>query len=486
MKTLALATVDRSRRGGALVISLLVAAALAAVAAAAFTLSVSQNAEVSSQAQELRALNVAEAGLTESIRRVAVAVSNLDPVPAAVDSEADGVAAKTGSWSSTIVDNGDGTYTITSTGLVGGARRDVQAVVREIENGVFDHAIFAGNSSGDPAYDLRLSGSGGQADNIIGDVYSGNDLTVADDATVSGDASATGVITGMAGEEGARRPIPDIAGMNYEVNHDYDVAAMFAASATPGSSPLGGTAMQLPASNPAHIFRLNPNDRLAEINGTAKDDYFLEDPTMPVFDFTAWNGNRGHTVRLSGTMGTAGVNSTNKVFYIDGNLWVHNKPWGRMMLSAAGGARVTFVVKGNIYFSDDVLLGDPDHDGLAFIAIEDDQEPDSGNIYLGDPRYGTIERMYAFLYAQNNFYDNNLDAAGSKIVELFGNMTAGNHVSIQRDYTKADGTVEHSKLTVDFDDRISTGALELPGLPRSGDSGLGSVELVLWREVADQ
>ena len=45
------------------------------------------------------------------------------------------------------------------------------------------------------------------------------------------------------------------------------------------------------------------------------------------------------------------------------------------------------------------------------------------------------------MYAENNFYDNNLDASGSAQVTVHGNMTAGNQVLINRDY----GT-QHSKL----------------------------------------
>jgi hypothetical protein len=86
--------------------------------------------------------------------------------------------------------------------------------------------------------------------------------------------------------------------------------------------------------------------------------------------------------------------------------------------------------------------------------------------------------MNAYMFAENNFYDYNLDAAGSAQVTVNGNMTAGNQVLINRDY----GT-QHSKLSVNFDDRISTGAITLPGLPGS-DPGEGSYRVASWREVA--
>ena len=134
------------------------------------------------------------------------------------------------------------------------------------------------------------------------------------------------------------------------------------------------------------------------------------------------------------------------------------------------------------------LLGGTDalqelaHLGVAFIAIKDESESDSGNIYLGDPRYGTLQKMQAYMYAENDFIDMNLDERGSKEVEIFGNMTAGNHVAIERHYEKSNGEVEHSKLTVNFDDRLSTGSIELPGLPQTEGRTLG-VRVAYWREV---
>ena len=56
--------------------------------------------------------------------------------------------------------------------------------------------------------------------------------------------------------------------------------------------------------------------------------------------------------------------------------------------------------------------------------------------------------------------------------------TAGNQVNINRDY----GT-QHSKLTVNYDGRISSGDLVMPGLPRTNDSGDGAYQLVAWRRL---
>jgi hypothetical protein len=156
----------------------------------------------------------------------------------------------------------------------------------------------------------------------------------------------------------------------------------------------------------------------------------------------------------------------------------------RFKYDGAESVKLTFVVKGNVYFSDDVMLMNSEKDGVAFIAIEDKAEPDSGNIYFGDPVFGTLNHMAAFMYAENDFIDNNLDAKGSAVVHLSGNMTAGNRVDIQRDFVQADGSIVHSKLDVAFDDRISTGALVLPGLPGTAAADI-DVQVLMWREIAD-
>jgi hypothetical protein len=41
-----------------------------------------------------------------------------------------------------------------------------------------------------------------------------------------------------------------------------------------------------------------------------------------------------------------------------------------------------------------------------------------------------------------------------------------------------------TKLRVDFDDRISTGALDMPGLPPWRGGGGDEVRIVAWRTVA--
>ncbi|MEQ1894952.1 MAG: hypothetical protein ABL998_20615 [Planctomycetota bacterium] len=393
-------------------------------------------------------------------------------------------------WWAEVEDAGDGNFVVRSHGLFDRTERVLEVELQQLEGGPFFHGVFAGNSSGDPAYVLKLNGTGGQKDEIDGSVYSGGDLLVAEDAEVTGTLQASGTVTGGDLDQqaaGKREPIPDLAGMHYEATAGVKVADEFTA-ATYLADDLGGSAWQLPEESPAHIFRKNPSDRLDGTSATAKDDYYLEDPYEPIRLDSGWDGSDATQLSLSGTEGAPGPSSNHQVFFVDGNLWLHNKHTYSFQFGSggAGGLGVTFVVKGNIYFADNLFYDDDNRDGVAFIALKDKDVADSGNIYFGDPTYGTLREMHAFMYAENNFYDTNLNTDSSSTVELVGNMTAGNQVLIQRDYTKTTRrgtTTTHTKLKIEFDERIANGDIALPGIPGIGASGEGGLTIVSWREV---
>jgi len=470
---------ETSRRGGTLVASLIVVVALTGVASAIFSVSFAHKKESGEISNELRAFYNAEAGITESVAQIAAAKRKVTAAPTSLGSRYSPRKMRRGSFFCDITDNGDTTFTVLSNGMLEDAERRLQVVVEPVDGSIYEHAIYAGNSSGDPSYEMSLGGTDASADLVTGDIYSGGSIAVSGDAELQGDAFAAGTITGTSGVEGASRPAPDLVQMDYATTADFNVASLFA-TATWRSDSLGGSAWEMPESSPVHIFRKNPSDRATEIGGTAKNDYFLEDPFEPAQDATGT-----HHLTLSGVNGEPGSSGNEKVYYIDGNLWVHNNPYGKLRISNPDypGVRVVFVVKGNVYFSDDVLVGDRTRDAIAFIAMKDPAHADSGNVYMGDPAYGTLDTMEAFLYAENNFYDNNLDPSGSSTVTVYGNMTAGNQVAINRDWDNGDGTFTHSKLTVQFDDRLLTGAVTLPGLPDEIDESGSGFRITFWREA---
>jgi len=107
----------------------------------------------------------------------------------------------------------------------------------------------------------------------------------------------------------------------------------------------------------------------------------------------------------------------------------------------------------------------------------------SGNIFFGDPGGGTTERFESFMYAENNFYDNNLGGgAGTLETNIYGNMTAGNQIQINRNHSQG----EWKPLKVQFDNRLKTGQVTLPGLPESPGAINESWKVVSWRQVASR
>ncbi len=471
---------SESRRGSATLLAVMAAALLLFLCGAMLARSLQDRRKRDGTVEEHRALLAADAGVGHALVNVTAAAATNTAPAANLGDAANPLPFGGGSYWATVTDNPDGTFTVVSSGNAGTEDSAVEAVLGPVGGGVFDNAVFAGNSSGDPAYALEFGGLALQADYVQGDVYSGNDVDVTGNATIDGIVRASGNVNGTSGEEGVTLPIPDLASMNYASTADFKVANLFA-GASYKSNAAGGFAWQVPESNPAHIFRRNPSDRTAQTSSTTKNDYFIEDPYETVTSGTM--PSNAYKVTLSGISGEPGVSSNQKVFYIDGNLWLNNKKTYSFVLdhSEPSGVQVTFVVSGNVYLSDNFYYENSETDGVAFIAMKDSNVPDSGNIYFGDPIFGTLKALNAFMYAENNFYDNNLDETGSTVVALYGNMSAGNQVLIERDF----GPI-HTKLSVDFDERLSAGIIEMPGIPANAGVGPDSYDVVHWRRVAQQ
>jgi hypothetical protein len=452
---------------------------LGAVSLAILALGRSTTNELEGARRGLRALHLAQTAISESVIELRIGIAGKQPLPTGLGTQAAPVTTPAGEYWTRITDNADDTFTILASATAGSHPRAIEVVVRSTGGGVFANALFAGNRSEEPGYALKLGGKGKQADEVYGNVYSGGDIAITEDAQIHGTPYAHGSIHGGTGKEGKKQPLPDLAGMNYPATSDFDVAALFAGAVWQAGVD-GSRAWQVPEANPAHIFRRNPSDRVRETSSTAREDYFLEDPYEKARSGTGLAGQDANHITLSGSSGEPGPEGTNKVYFIDGNLWLHNKHTLSFKFFNNGGAdtRVTFVVRGNIYFSDNLFLQNKNRDGVAFIALQDEHEPDSGNIYFGDPVFGTLAQMEAFMYAEQDFYDNNLSAKDSQSVKVIGNMSAGNQVKINRDFGD-----NHSKLVVEFDPRIMNGNITMPGIPDTAAEPL-AFERVSWREVA--
>ena len=302
---------------------------------------------------------------------------------------------------------------------------------------------------------------------------------------------------------------PDLEHMYYDVNRN-DSEPMDAlqrwgndVAVTAGDYSSNGHVINS-ASTPEHIFVRNVprtpagtgNDQFRETHGGVQvrsrgydkvydnsgdpvDDYFLEDPTdstyneISNYDVAQDDGNRTHRTLIN-----VRPEDNVKLYYVDGNVWLHATPTWALGFREPG-TRITIVASGNITISDEfyynadydsnlqysdmdsTVVNNPS-DALCLIALKRPNCDNSGNIYIGDPAMGTGGSIHAMLYAENDFVDNNINTADQQFISVFGNMTAGNEVRLNR---QVGGGHYRTRLDVTLDGRIRDGSIIVPGLP---------------------
>ncbi|HGY91972.1 MAG TPA: type II secretion system protein [Planctomycetes bacterium] len=456
------------QRGNALFIVLLIVLMVLGILALMVGSVNRASGEIRGAKDHLQRLYTAEAGIQQAVLDLSRGGtgnlgSEAEPLP--FD---DGVF-----WVST-VEGANDTFTLVSTCELHGKRRVLEVVLRRAAD-PFARVVYAGNEDDNPGFVFRLSGVGNNADSVIGDMYVGADVDVTGNATMMGMVASSGTISGVQGAEGVHEPAPYFASMNYSATSDVFVKEEFDDSGVFGSSPLGGEAWQLPETSPAHMLRKNPSDRLQEIMSTSKDDYFLEDPYEAVRADKRRDGSDAHAVSF---LANPGGTDARTVFYIDGNLWIHNREMfsTRVTGPQGGNAKVTFAVRGNIYVSDSVFLNDAYNDGVAFVALKDPAVADSGNIFLGDALDQALDEVQAYLYAEGDIRGVRLHELFSPEVHVRGAVAAGGIVQLDDP-----NSTDHKKVNLEFDSRVDDGYLELPGIPNTSES-LGFVT-VSWREI---
>jgi hypothetical protein len=377
---------------------------------------------------------------------------------------------------------------------------------------LFENAVYSMNLSGS-AYAFQLRGTGdpvpfaapakgeqGGRDIINGNVFVNGDAYFYEQSSVNpaptpnlwglnGDVGATGNIyvlgsASISGEQNSHAPAPtpvDLLSMDYANNNTYNVSQIMA----------GVSSGRMPAGNPLRdVFIKNPGDRTTECGTTSVNDYFFE-PSTGMIGTPDW--------RDAPSPINAGENV---VYYIDGDLWVHSKndTYGFKMTGKA-----TIVVTGNIHICDNLKYAD-ENSVLGLIALG---KYDSfgnlisgGNIYFGDPTFGTMYTFASLMFAANNFLYNINSVSGAlgepKSGFVFnGSFAASNQISINRDwYTKTSearpavykpatsqwvdavtgtvltstqtGTLRHYQMVVNYDDRVRSQQTQPPGLPGGG------------------
>jgi hypothetical protein len=350
-----------------------------------------------------------------------------------------------------------------STGRVKGREKRIKVTLSFLAP-PYDSSIYAANLNG-LDWTLLLSGTGspkpghphredGGKDIINGNVFVNGDVDMFGESSVNpapapntyelnGDVNATGSVTRhesatISGDitQGAD-PLdtPDLVGMNYAVNNTYDVAHVFATEDVSGGHLVDHELRE--------VFMKNPPDRSSECDSTTVDDYFLE----PV------NVHGGGTYKDAPTPLHLG---NNVVYYVDGDVWVDSQSSYGFTVDG----KATIVATGNIHLSDNLKYADANSDILGLVALGNYDEygdlVSGGNIYFGDPRYGTVYVTSALMFAADDFLYNT-DSVTHHAAEpesgfiVNGNLSALNTVSVERDWYTRDEDGEDRPAQYQYD-----------------------------------
>ncbi len=459
-------------------------------------------------ADKAKAFYLAEAGLAKMQERLQKPFK--DDINAALED-----SLETGSFKVELDTSKNPCY-VTSKGTSGNIDEKVRVQVTFLAPPL-EHAVYAMNSD-ESDWDFQLRGTGnpvshghssgaesGGKDMINGDIFVNGDAFLFEESSVNpapapnpweskGDVGATGDIhvldsadiSGDANPHSEHPDLVDLESMDYEHNNTHNVEKIF--------DDAGVISGHLPNDNELRdVFVKNPSDRSEECSATTDDDYFLE----PSTGFIEGSDKTAETPLHAGQ---------DRIYYIDGDLWVHSKndTFGFNM-----DGKATIVVTGNIHICDNLAYAD-DKSMLGLVALgkydDSGQLISGGNIFFGDPRYGTMYVVSGMMFAAKDFLYNT-DAISRKAGEpttgftVNGNFAAMGDVSVERDWYSAGtgygstakparynsntgqwedaetgvtlnstqvSSIRHYQMIVNYDDRVRNKDTQPPGLPRGG------------------
>jgi hypothetical protein len=495
----------RREKGVVLVVVITVAVIFAIIGFATLSVAEQEINLTRIEADRIKAFYYAESGLAK--------LSEILQYPAAGNlNEALAGVVGQGGFRVTLDANQSSCYAV-STGTSGTIQKSISVKVNFLAP-PFENAIFAMNGSGGN-YAFKLRGTGnpvaggfgtesGGKDKINGNIYVDGDVFMYEESSINpapapnrwnynGDVKATGnvsvastsSISGSVSKYVDEAAPIDLISMDYAHNNTHNVAKVF--------SDAGVTKGYLPKGNELRdIFLINPASMKSECDSTAGNDYFLEPSS---------GGVAGGSPKESKTPLHMG---NDRIYYVDGDIWVHNKTtYGFNVMDG----KVTIVATGDIHICDNLAYADS-NSMLGLIALgkynSSGQLTSGGNIFFGDPQYGTMYTVSAMMFAAHDFLFNT-NAISRQTAEpttgftINGNFGAMNQVSINRDwYTKGGtsaqarydtatnkwvdagtgtqltstevGTLRHYQMIINYDDRVRDQATQPPGLPRGGGS----------------
>jgi len=393
----------RSKRGSALVIVVIIGCIFTIIGLSVLGLAGSEKILTQKTLKKTRAFHLAEAGVARFV--------------------ANGYGGKFVDISETVL--GDGSYWVDvntdvypgyaiACGIAGNEQKRIK-VEMSFLSPPYEHAIYSCNLSGQE-WVLELRGTGdpqdggggtetGGKDIINGDIYVDGDVKMYGESTVNaplapntyglnGDVSATGSIdvTDSASISGAaqmgveKHGVPDIVAMNYKINNTHNVSKVFADQSVSSGHLSSDHELY-------NVIVKNPSDRVTENSSTSGDDYFFE----PASGFIAGTPKDGAT--------PLDLGDDERIYYVDGNVWIHSPQTFGFALNG----KATIVATGNIYICDNTVYAN-NESLLGLVALGEydsgDQLVSGGNIYFGDPRFGTTYTVSGLMFAGNDFLYN--------------------------------------------------------------------------------
>jgi Tfp pilus assembly protein PilX len=490
----------RKEKGVILVAVIAVAVIFAIIGLAVLTLAEQEAILGRIEADKTRAFYYAEAGLAKMQEKLQ------KPVVGVLSSVIEETMEK-GRYSVAIDTNQNPCYAI-STGASGTVQKKIRVKATFLAT-PFENAIYAMNSSGN-SWALQLRGIGnpvasggrerGGKDKINGNIFVDGDAFLYEESSVnpapapnkwalSGDVGATGSVNvlGSASVSGEKNPnaeepeLIDVRTMDYANNNTHNVAQIFQAA--------GVSSGYLPSGNPLrNVFVKNPSDRAAECGTTTGNDYFFE----PSTGFVLGQEKQGKTPLNAGT---------DRVYYVDGDVWVHSKDTYGFKMDG----KVTIIATGDIHICDNIEYANKDS-LLGLVAAgkynSSGERVSGGDIFFGDPRYGTMYTIAGLMFAANDFLYNT-DSVTRSAAEpttgftINGSYAAMGRVTVERDwYTKGStarpahydsavgqwkdsltgtalssteiSSIKHYQMIVNYDERVRDQETCPPGLPRGG------------------
>lgn len=504
----------RSERGSALVIVIIIGCIFTIIGFSVLGLAGSEKVLTQKTLKKTRAFHLAEAGIARFIANG----YNGD------FSDISETALGNGGYRVDVFTDVYPGYAI-ATGMAGNEQKRIK-VEMSFLSPPYEHAIYSCNLSaqewvldlrgiGDPIAGLGGTEKGGK-DIVNGDIYVDGDVKMYGESTVNaplapntyglkGDVSATGAIdvkdsasiSGATQAGAEKRGVPDLVSMNYKINNTHNVSEIFADEGVSSGHLSWGHELY-------DVVVKNPGDRATECASTSGDDYFLE----PAGGFIGGTPEGGGTPLELG--------DDERIYYVDGNVWIHNAHTYGFVLDG----KATIVATGNIYICDNTVYSNSES-LLGLVALGEydgsGQLVSGGNIYFGDPRFGTTYTVSGFMFAGNDFLYNTDSVTGDAQepqtgFTVNGNFAAVNQVSVQRDWYSADITgsarpayfdidtnqwidvddgsvltaaeissLRHYQMIVNYDDRIRNPETQPPGLPRGGGTIFNGI--TNWEEL---